>query len=83
MLVVHDRERFGTGLGVCRMSDGILATRIWRPVSVVFSDISRIYTAKWCQITSACFRGIHHALLLPLPSGNVVESMQRGAAVAV
>jgi len=81
--VVRDKEGFGTDLGVYRTSDGVLATRKWRPDSLVFSDISRIYTAKWCQITSSRFRGIHHALLLPLLAGNVAGSIQRVALVAV
>jgi len=80
--VFRDKEGFGTDLGVYRTSDGVLATRIWRPGSLVFSDISRIYTAKWCQITSSRFRGIHHALLLLLLAGNVAGSIQRVATVA-
>lgn len=79
---VRDKEGFGTELGVYRTSGGVLAPRIWRPDSLVFSDISRIYTAKWCQITSSRFRGIHHALLLTLLAGNVAGSIQRGATVA-
>jgi len=81
--VVRDKEGFSTDLGVYRTSDGVLATRKWSPDSLVFSDISRIYTAKWCQITSSRFRGIHHALLLPLLAGNVAGSIQRVATVAV
>lgn len=80
--VVRDKMGFGTDLCVYRTSDGVLATRIWRPDSLVFSDISWIYTAKWCQITSSRFRGIHHALLLPLLAGNVAGSIQRVATVA-
>jgi len=80
--VVCDKEGFGTDLGVYRTSDGVLATRKWGPDSLVFSDFSRIYTAKWCQITSSRFRGIHHALLLPLLAGNVAGSIQRVATVA-
>ena len=73
---------FGTDLGVYRASDGVLATRIWRPDFLVFSDISRIYTPNSCQITSSRFRGIHHALLLPLLAGNVAGSIQRIATFA-
>ena len=80
--VVRDKQGFGTDRGIYRMSDGVLATRIWRPDSLVFSDISRIYTAKWCQITSSRFRGIHHALLLPLLAGNMAGSIERVATVA-
>jgi hypothetical protein len=79
---VRDKEGFGTELSVYRTSGDVLASRIWRPDSLVFSDISRIYTAKWCQITSSRFRGIHHEPLLPLVAGNVAGSIQRGANVA-
>jgi hypothetical protein len=80
--VVRDKVGFGTDVGVYRASDGVLATRIWRPDFLVFSDISRIYTPNWCQITSSRFRGIHHELLLPLLAGNVAGSMQRIATLA-